>query len=378
MKKNITQTLKPSFYNLTTSDLKDVLKDNGLSPFISKQLFDWIYKKNILNMDEWSNIGKKVKDFLSETYDFNLPKIIWHGHSKDGTRKYLCKMADGQTVETVAIPAKDRLTLCISSQVGCAMGCSFCHTGTMGLKRNLETHEITGQFLAVSLWLKENVHPDEKLTNIVFMGQGEPLHNYENVKKAVENFLDDYGFGLGQRRITLSTSGLVPKIKMLHDFPPVNIAISLHSAKDDIRTELMPINKAYDLKRLFEAIKTIPLKAHRRITYEYLLIDGLNDQPSDIEALTKLLHRKESKINLIPFNEYPGSKYKRPKTEHVFWFMEELNQKGYTCTIRATKGDDILAACGQLKSEYEKLNLWDNSIEISKKIDWDTVNTTSI
>ncbi|MEX1100279.1 MAG: hypothetical protein WEB87_07625, partial [Bacteriovoracaceae bacterium] len=169
-----------------------------------------------------------------------------------------------------------------------------------------------------------------------------------------------------QRRITLSTSGLVPKIKKLHEFPPVNIAISLHSAKNDTRTELMPINKAYDLERLFEAIREIPLKAHRRITYEYLLIADVNDQKSDIEALSKLLNKKESKINLIPFNEYPGSNYKRPSNEQIFWFMDQMIKKGFTCTIRATKGEDILAACGQLKTEYEKLNLWDNSVEIKK------------
>ena len=289
---------------------------------------------------------------------FDLPEIVWSGESRDGTRKFLLKLSDGETIETVLIPARDRLTQCISSQVGCAIGCNFCHTGTQGLKRHLTTAEITGQYLRLSLWLKENVHVEERITNIVYMGQGEPLHNFQNVKKATENFLDDCAFGLGQRRITLSTSGLVPKIEMLDDFPPINIAISLHSARNDIRTELMPINKAYDLERLFRAIKKIPLKAHRRITYEYLLIDGLNDGPIDIEALCRLLNRKESKINLIPFNEYPGSDYKKPKKETTLWFMNELNQRGYTCTIRQTKGDDILAACGQLKTEYEKINLW--------------------
>jgi 23S rRNA (adenine2503-C2)-methyltransferase len=209
--------------------------------------------------------------------------------------------------------------------------------------------------------------PDEKLTNIVYMGQGEPLHNYENVKKATENFLEHKGFALGQRRITLSTSGLVPKIKMLADFPPVNIAISLHAAHNNIRTELMPINKVYDLERLFEAIKTIPLKAHRRITYEYLLIDSYNDRMEDIEALAELLHKKESKVNLIPFNEYPGSAYKRPSKQKTLWFMDQLIKKGFTCTIRATKGDDILAACGQLKTEYEKVNVWGNDLKVFKK-----------
>ncbi len=348
-----------SFYDFTLDELTIFLKENGFSAFSSKQLFDWVYKKKNLNFESWTNISKKLKSFAIENFDFSLPEVIWDGLSKDGTRKFLLKLSDNETIESVLIPARDRLTQCISSQVGCAIGCTFCHTGTQGLKRNLRAGEVTGQYLALSIWLRDNVHPDERITNIVYMGQGEPLHNYENVKKATINFLDDHAFGLGQRRITLSTSGLVPKIKMLHDFPPVNIAISLHSAKNDTRTELMPINKAYDLDRLFQAIRTIPLKAHRRITYEYLLIDGLNDQESDIDALCELLNRKESKINLIPFNEYPGSKYKKPKKEKIIWFMSELNNRGYTCTVRQTKGDDILAACGQLKTQYEKLNLWE-------------------
>ncbi len=196
---------------------------------------------------------------------------------------------------------------------------------------------------------------------MVYMGQGEPLHNYENMKKATQIFLEPRGLGLGQRRITLSTSGLVPAIEKLVDFPPINIAISLHAAHDNIRTELMPINKVYDLNRLFQAIKTIPLKAYRRITYEYLLIDGLNDSLTDVEALTKLLSRAESKVNIIPFNEFPGSKYKRPSNERIYWFMQELQNSDLTATVRATKGNDILAACGQLKTAFEdgRLNLWE-------------------
>ncbi|MEX0798599.1 MAG: 23S rRNA (adenine(2503)-C(2))-methyltransferase RlmN [Bacteriovoracaceae bacterium] len=357
---------KLSFFDLTLEDLSNALEAAGQKRFAAAQLFDWIYNKQVFNMENWSNVSKSCKAFLKETYSFELPKIIFHAESQDGTRKFLVQFHDKSSVETVVIPAKNRLTQCLSSQVGCAIGCTFCHTGTQGFKRHLSPGEITGQFLAVSLWLKENAHEEEKQTNIVYMGQGEPLHNYENVRKATVNFLEQKGFGLGQRRITLSTSGLVPKIKKLHEFPPVNIAISLHSAKNDTRTELMPINKAYDLERLFEAIREIPLKAHRRITYEYLLIADVNDQKSDIEALSKLLNKKESKINLIPFNEYPGSNYKRPSNEQIFWFMDQMIKKGFTCTIRATKGEDILAACGQLKTEYEKLNLWDNSVEIKK------------
>lgn len=354
-----------NIFDFTLDGLTEFLGEHGFSKFVAAQIFDWLYHKKIINTDEWSNVSKKCKDFLKENVEFYLPEVIWHAESKDGTRKFLVRLKDLQTVETVVIPAKNkRLTQCISSQVGCAIGCTFCHTGTQGFKRHLTVGEITGQFLSIAIWLKNNVEEVQRLTNIVYMGQGEPLHNYENVKNATVNFLNDKAFGLGQRKITLSTSGLVPKIKMLGDFPPVNIAISLHSAIDDSRTELMPINKVYDLHRLFEAIKEIPLKAHRRITYEYLLIEKFNDRPEDIEALSQLLKRSESKINLIPFNEYPGSNYKRPSVSRILWFMDQMCKKGFTCTIRATKGDDILAACGQLKTEYEKLNTWDNHVEI--------------
>lgn len=351
--------VKPSFFDLTHDDLKVVLKEKGFSPFGATQIFDWVYRKWVFNPAEWTNVAKASREFLTENYDMNLLRIVWNGLSKDGTRKFLVKMVDGQTVETVAIPARDRLTLCVSSQVGCAVGCTFCHTATQGLKRHLKPGEVVGQYLAVQDWLNKNVGPEEKLTNIVYMGQGEPLHNYENMKKATQIFMQENGLGLGQRRITLSTSGLVPAIeKLATDFPTVNIAISLHSARNDVRTELMPINKVYDLERLFTAIKQIPLKAHRRITYEYLLAADINDTQEDVEALAKLLNPRESKINLIPFNEYPGSKYKRPSEAKIMWFLDQMIKKGFTCTIRTTKGTDILAACGQLKSEFEKVNLW--------------------
>lgn len=347
-----------SLYSLTLNDLRDYLVSKGHAKFAADQIYQWIYKNHVTDPNLWTNVAKKIKEDLLLNMSTEVPQIVWNGLSKDGTRKFLVKMIDGQTVECVAIPAKDRLTLCISSQVGCAIGCTFCHTGTMGLKRHLSPGEIVGQFLAVTLWLKQNVGETERLSNIVYMGQGEPLHNFDNVKKATIIFMEDKGFGLGQRKITLSTSGLAPQIEKLWDFPPINVAISLHAAHNNIRSELMPINKAHDLERLFKAIRSVPLKAYRRITYEYLLIDGLNDRPEDIEALSELLDKDKSKVNLIPFNEYPDSKFKRPTNAKVIWFQEELLKRGYVCTTRTTKGQDILAACGQLKSEYEKLNLW--------------------
>lgn len=351
--------MKPSFFDLNYDDLKALLVEKGFSPFGATQMFDWVYRKWIHDPREWSNVSKAAKEFFSENYDFSLLKIVWSGLSKDGTRKFLVKMNDGQTVETVAIPARERLTLCVSSQVGCAVGCTFCHTATQGLKRHLKASEVVLQYLTVQKFLND-LGEGDALTNIVYMGQGEPLHNYENMKKATQIFMAERGLALGQRRITLSTSGLVPAIeKLAVDFPTVNIAISLHSARNDVRTQLMPINKVYDLDRLFNAIKQIPLKAHRRITYEYLLIDGVNDSIEDVVALSELLNSKESKINLIPMNEYPGSQYKRPSEQKIMWFLDQMIKRGFTCTIRTTKGSDILAACGQLKSEFDKVNVWD-------------------
>jgi len=349
-----------NFYSLPLTDLKEKLSLLGRKPFFATQLYNWIYKNKVEDIDQWTNVSKDNKNFLKENFTFELPKILWNGLSKDGTRKFLVGFSDKQTTECVIIPAKNnRQTLCISSQIGCAIGCKFCHTGTMGFKRNLLVNEITGQFMALTFWMIKNADPEFSFSNIVFMGQGEPLQNMSNVKKSIEIFMTDIGLGLGQRRITLSTSGLVPQIKKLMDFPPINIAISLHAAHDEVRSELMPINQVYDLKRLFEAIAEIPLKAYRRITYEYILIKDFNDGIRDINGLCDLLTSKDSKINLIPFNEYPESGFKRPSQKTINWFRDELTTRGYVCTVRQTKGDDILAACGQLKSLGDELNLWE-------------------
>lgn len=347
-----------NIYSLELNELEDHLVENGFSRYVADQVFHWLYKRFQFLPSNWSNISKKLKLFLEEEMDISLPKVVWQGLSKDGTRKFLLQMTDGETIETVAIPARDRLTLCISSQVGCAIGCTFCHTGTMGLKRHLAANEIVGQYLVVTKWLIDNVDPETRISNIVYMGQGEPLHNFDAAKKSAFLFMEPRGLALGQRKITISTSGMVPQIERFNEFPPVNMAISLHASHDKVRTELMPINKVYDLRRLFNAIKKIPLKAHRYITYEYLLIEGVNDSMEDIEGLCRLLQRKESKINLIPFNEYPASNFKKPSEEKILWFRNQLLSRGLITTVRTAKGNDILAACGQLKSQQEKLNLW--------------------
>jgi len=356
-------------FDYSPMELQEFLNSHGFADFTSRELDKWFFRKKDLDQNKWDKISKVNKEHLNTLLSFELPKVVWQGLSSDGTRKFLIGLEDGNSVEAVAIPAKDRLTLCISSQVGCAIGCTFCHTGTQGLTRNLKVHEIVGQFLSVSQWLIQNVSKDSRLTNIVFMGQGEPLHNFKNVKRSVELFVNPHGIALSKTKVTLSTSGLVPQIEKWEEFPDINVAISLHAVRDDLRSKLMPINKRHDLKRLFDALKNIPLKTSRRITYEYLMIADLNDQLQDIEGLCELLPRKQSKINLIPFNEYPGSEYKRPSNDQVLWFQDQLHQRGYTCTIRVTKGDDILAACGQLKTEFEKLNVWDGERVSPKTID---------
>lgn len=342
---------KQNLFSLTHQELKTFLVDRGFPKFSSDQIYAWMFKKKVFDFEKWSNVSNKLKVYLQANISLNIPKIVSIHTSKDGTRKFLLQMDDGEVVESVVIPNKDRTTICISSQIGCAMKCTFCHTGKMGFKRNLLAEEIVGQYLAATLWMQEFL-PGEDISNLVFMGQGEPLLNLDNVRKAIDVFLEPTGLAIGQRKITLSTCGLLPQMEYLIDFPPVNIAISLHAVFDDIRDILMPINKKGGIEGLFKAIKKIPLKAHRRITYEYLLIDGVNDRIEDINELVKLLIKNETKINLIPFNEYPESPYKRPCERKIKWFQNELLNRGFVCTIRNSRGDDIMAACGQLNSIF--------------------------
>ena len=332
---------RPFLMDFTLEKLQEYLRSHGKKSYLADQVFNWVYQKGQMDPRQWSNISRSDQAFVSEQFTLEVPKIVWSGQSKDGTRKFLLKMIDGALVEAVVIPRKGRPTLCLSTQVGCAIGCTFCHTGTQGLSRHLQAAEIVGQYMAIAKWpqgqsgVNSHQGPGDQsgdghpIARIVYMGMGEPLHNFMAVKNATTIFLEPQGIAFGQRRITLSTSGLVPQIEKLGEFPPINIAISLHAAHDDIRSQLMPINKRYDLQRLFQAIKSIPLKAHRYITYEYLLIDGLNNRAQDIVALSQLLPRKGVKINLIPFNEYPQSSFKRPSRDKVLWFQEQLGRRGF-------------------------------------------------
>jgi len=339
----------PSLFALELLELKELLKSKGYSSFVGDQIFQWVYKHFVFDPSGWANVKQSLRDEIKTWMDLSIPQIIKEQISTDQTRKFLIQFADAETVEAVLIPRNGRLAVCLSSQVGCAFGCRFCHTATQGLKRNLSAAEIVGQYLVVQKHLLQ-IDPTWALTNIVFMGQGEPLHNFAAVKKAILILMDNHGIGLGQRRITVSTCGFLEGMKKLNDFPPVNIAISLHAARDEVRNQLMPVNRAQGLAGLWQAIREIPLKAHRRITYEYLLIKDLNDTPADVAALAACLDPQQAKINLIPFNEHPASHFARPKQEKIEWFQEELMKRNFVCTIRPSMGADILAACGQLKS----------------------------
>lgn len=345
---------KRSFFSFTLEELRDYLVATGNARFAADQVFLWVYRQFNFDPSTWTNISKKIRQQFADELDFSLPEVVFDVCSSDGTRKFLLQLKDQHTIETVIIPADGRLTQCLSSQVGCAMGCLFCNTGTMGFFRHLDSSEVVGQYLAITKWYRDHLNSEERISNLVYMGQGEPLHNFANMLQATKIFMEDKGLGIGGRKITLSTSGLAPIIEELNDFPPVNLAISLHSTSDAVRNQLMPINRKYDLARLFEALNKINLREHRSITYEYLLIAGLNDRPSDIEGLKRLLDKKRSKINLIAFNEFPGCEFKRPTDAQINWFKKQLLDDGYVCTTRVSKGADIMAACGQLKSSEDK------------------------
>ncbi|MFN8369158.1 MAG: 23S rRNA (adenine(2503)-C(2))-methyltransferase RlmN [Bacteriovoracaceae bacterium] len=315
--------VKQNIFDLDFEGWQKWLAGIGVKKYIVKQIFDWIYLKQVYNPLEWTNVAISTREIINQHFDYKLPEIVYSAVAADNTIKFLIKLADGKTIESVAIPSKKRMTLCLSSQVGCAIGCTFCHTATQGFTRNLKVHEVVGQFLVVNKFLQDNLDPAihvNHITNIVYMGMGEPLHNFENMKTATEIFIDDQALRIGQRRVTLSTSGMVPQIEKLWDFPPINFTISLHSAIDKTRSTLMPINKVYDVQRLIAAIKTIPLKPRRMITFAYTLIDGVNNAQEDLDAIMNLLPKQVSKINLIPYNEFPGSEFKRQvrKTSHGF------------------------------------------------------------
>jgi len=338
------------------------------------QLWGWVYVQGVTSFDAMTDVSKDLRTRLSAAYTLERPEIVSEQVSVDGTRKWLLRLprrgheASRPEVETVYIPEADRGTLCISSQVGCTLNCSFCHTGTQHLVRNLEAEEIVGQILLARDRIGDwpgSVPPgdgrllpetERKITNIVLMGMGEPLYNFENVKAAMEVAADGDGLSVSKRRITLSTSGVVPEIPRWGAEAGTMLAISLHATRDDLRNELVPINKRYPIAELLQACRDYPgLSNARRITFEYVMLKGVNDSLADAKALVRLLEGIPAKINLIPFNPWPGSRYECSEWEQIERFAEVVNRAGYASPVRTPRGRDILAACGQLKSESLKL-----------------------
>ena len=329
----------------------------GLPKFRAKQVWRWIWRHGLTNFDEMSDLSKPVRELLGMQFSADRPVVSKRLQSVDGTIKWLMRFPDGNEAECVYIPDKTRGTLCISSQVGCTLTCSFCHTGTQKLVRNLTVAEICGQVLLAMDELDDwpSGKPERRLTNIVLMGMGEPLFNYDNVSKAIQIIMSGEGVAISKRRITLSTSGVVPEIKRCGEELGVNLAISLHATRDDLRNELVPINRKYPLAELVDACRNYPgLSNARRITWEYVMLNGINDSEDDCRALLALIRGIPSKLNLIPFNPWPGSPYICSPDDRIDAFARRALNAGYASPVRAPRGRDILAACGQLKSESQR------------------------
>jgi len=350
---------------LTREALRDALIEMGTPEKQAKmrtgQIWQWVYHWGVRDFDAMTNLSKDYRAKLAEHFVVEIPELVTKQVSEDGTRKYLVRIAGGHEVEVVYIPETDRGTLCVSSQVGCTLTCSFCHTGTQKLVRNLTAAEIIGQVMMarddLDEWPVPGAPKDETrlLSNIVLMGMGEPLYNFENVRDAMKIAMDGEGIALSRRRITLSTSGVVPEMARTAEEIGCQLAISFHATTDEVRDILVPINKRWPLEELLEALKSYPKVSNsERITFEYVMLDGINDSDEDAHRLVKLIEGIPAKINLIPFNEWPGAPYKRSSNNRIRAFANIIYQAGYATPIRTPRGEDIMAACGQLKSATER------------------------
>ncbi len=346
-----------SIIGLNLQELKTIVSNYGGKEFRANQIFRWLYFSGVKSFSQMTNVDKSLIANLSNDYIIDRPEIVTEQKSSDGTIKWLLRLRDGNEIETVFIPESSRGTLCISSQVGCTLTCSFCHTGTQRMVRNLEAGEIVGQLMLARDRLNQwPSHQEPRLiTNVVMMGMGEPLLNYENVIKAIKLLINNDGIGLSKRRVTLSTSGIVPNIVKCGEETGVNLAISLHATNDELRNILVPINKKYPLSELIEACRNYPRNGeHRRITFEYVMLKDINDSNDDAEKLVQLVEGIPAKVNLIPFNPWPGTKYQCSDVERISQFSKIIYKAGIEAPVRTPRGQDILAACGQLKSESIK------------------------
>lgn len=338
---------KTDLTDFTLSQLTDFVESLSLPKYRGKQIFAWLYRPHVANFSQMTDLTKDLRETLASQASFHWPDIADVERSKDGTVKFGFKLEDNTYIESVLIPEDDRNTLCVSSQVGCAMGCEFCLTGGMGFKRNLTPGEIVGQVVRVRDWLYDD-DSEPALNNLVFMGMGEPLANFDNLLVALEILTDQVGLNFSDRRITVSTCGLVPKIIELGQRTKANLAVSLHSVDDSVRSNLMPINNKYPVAELLVACRNFPMPKRKRIMFEYILIKDLNDSVSDAENLAEKLRDIPCKINLLPYNETEALSFQRPSDEKIELFQKTLWKTGYTVLVRSSRGSDISAACGQL------------------------------
>jgi 23S rRNA (adenine2503-C2)-methyltransferase len=362
---------KPSLVGLSRAELADRLGEIGVAPAQRKmrvqQLWHWMYFRGAQNFDEMTSVSKGIRGELAQHFTVDRPEVVAEQISNDGTRKWLLRLPSGDNVqkahevECVYIPETDRGTLCVSSQVGCTLNCSFCHTGTQRLVRNLTAGEIVGQIMVARDRLNDWADREDgtrRVTNVVMMGMGEPLYNFDAVRDALLIVGDNEGIGISRRRITLSTSGVVPNIVRAGEEIGVMLAISLHAVRDELRNELVPLNRKYPIKELLQACRDYPGASNaRRITFEYVMLKGVNDSLDDAKLLVKMLKGIHAKINLIPFNPWPGTAYECSDWDQIEKFSEYIFNAGYSSPVRTPRGRDILAACGQLKSETEKLSV---------------------
>ncbi|WP_334021164.1 bifunctional tRNA (adenosine(37)-C2)-methyltransferase TrmG/ribosomal RNA large subunit methyltransferase RlmN [Alteromonas sp. S015] len=343
---------KTNLLNLNREGLRNFFKEMGEKPFRADQVMKWIYQHGISDFEEMSNLNKNLRAMLIENCEIKAPEIAYFQEASDGTIKFALTLEGGQEVESVWIPETDRATLCVSSQVGCALECTFCSTAQQGFNRNLSVSEIIGQVWRVATFLGLSKDSSKRpITNVVMMGMGEPLLNLKNVVPAMDIMLDDFGFGLSKRRVTLSTSGVVPALDMLGDQIDVALAISLHAPTDELRNEIVPINKKYNIEAFLAGVRRYLAKSKAnqgRVTVEYVMLSNINDSTEQAHQLAKVLKDTPSKINLIPFNPYPGSPYTCSSNSRIDRFSKVLMEYGFTTVVRKTRGDDIDAACGQL------------------------------
>ena len=342
---------------MTREEIATALGALGVERYRADQMYSWVYAKGVTDFENMTNLSKDLRGRLAESFRIGRPGVNVDQQSVDGTRKWLLDFEDRNAAETVYIPEPDRGTLCVSSQVGCTLTCAFCHTGTQRLVRNLEAGEIVAQVMLARDHLGEwpSAKEEKRITNIVMMGMGEPLYNYDNVKKALEIVMDGGGVSISKRRITLSTSGVVPEIERCGRELGVMLAISLHAVTDEVRDKLVPINRKWPIKELLRACRAYPAaKNARRITFEYVMLKGVNDSEADARELCRLIKGIPAKVNMIPFNPWPGSTFECSERETIKKFARVVEKAGYVATVRTPRGRDILAACGQLKTASER------------------------